>query len=235
MTEEPGIGTLPGAGAEKTVLAYAIGDVHGCLDKLVRLLARCREHAGDRPSRLVFVGDYLDRGPNSRGVIETLMKLQRKEPTRVICLRGNHEAMMLEAAHTGDDDMWLLNGGGCTLGSYGIAQAPDMPPAHLDWVAALPLTFDDGRRLFVHAGVNPRVPLDRQAEQDLLWIREPFLSSRSDYGRLIVHGHTPLHTGVPDLRRNRLNIDTAAVFGGPLTAAVFEDARREPVAFITDD
>jgi serine/threonine protein phosphatase 1 len=216
------------------VLTYAIGDVHGCLDKLVRILARCREHGGDRPRRLVFVGDYLDRGPDSRGVLETLMNLQRKEPT-VICLRGNHEAMMLAAAETDDDDMWLFNGGGRTLRSYGITRALDMPPAHLDWVAALPLAFDDGRRLFVHAGVNPRIALDRQAEEDLLWIREPFLSSRSDYGRFIVHGHTPLATGLPDLRANRLNIDTGAVFGGPLTAAVFEDARREPVSFLTDE
>jgi serine/threonine protein phosphatase 1 len=215
------------------MLTYAIGDVHGCLDKLVRLLARCREHAADRPRRLVFVGDYMDRGPNSRGVIETLLELQRKEP-RMICLRGNHEAMMLEAVETGDEDLWLLNGGGQTLASYGVRQALDLPAELVEWADALPLSFDDGRRLFVHAGLHPRVPLDRQSEQDLLWIREPFLSSRSDFGRLVVHGHTPLRTGVPDLRSNRLNIDTAAVFGGPLTAAVFEEHRTEPVGFLTD-
>jgi serine/threonine protein phosphatase 1 len=110
-----------------------------------------------------------------------------------------------------------------------------MPPGHIDWIAARPLSFDDGRRLFVHAGINPSAPLDRQVEPDLLWIREPFLSSRRDYGRLIVHGHTPLTTGVPDLRVNRLNIDTAAVFGGPLTAAVFDDQRTEPIGFLTDE
>jgi diadenosine tetraphosphatase ApaH/serine/threonine PP2A family protein phosphatase len=215
------------------MLTYAIGDVHGCLDKLVRLLARCRAHAGDRPRRLVFVGDYIDRGPNSRGVIDTLLELQRKEP-RIICLRGNHEAMMLDAIETGDEVLWLLNGGGQTLESYDATQALDLPAELVEWADGLPLSFDDGRRLFVHAGLNPRVPLDRQTEQDLLWIREPFLSSRSDFGRLIVHGHTPLRTGVPDLRSNRLNIDTAAVFGGPLTAAVFEEHRTEPLEFLTD-
>jgi serine/threonine protein phosphatase 1 len=215
------------------MLTYAIGDVHGCVDKLVRLLARCRDHAGDRPRRLVFVGDYIDRGPDSRGVVETLLTLQRDDP-RVICLRGNHEALMLEALETGDEALWLLNGGGETLDSYDVEQALDLPAELVEWADALPLSFDDGRRLFVHAGLNPRVPLDRQTEQDVLWIREPFLSSRRDFGRLVVHGHTPLRTGVPDLRANRLNIDTAAVFGGPLTAAVFEEDRTEPVAFLTD-
>jgi serine/threonine protein phosphatase 1 len=216
------------------MLTYAIGDVHGCLDKLVRVLACCREHGGDRQSRLVFVGDYIDRGPDSRGVIEMLLTLQRERP-EVICLRGNHEAMVLEAAETGDHSLWLRNGGGNTLASYGVNRALDMPPGHIDWIAARPLSFDDGRRLFVHAGINPSAPLDRQVEPDLLWIREPFLSSRRDYGRLIVHGHTPLTTGVPDLRVNRLNIDTAAVFGGPLTAAVFDDQRTEPIGFLTDE
>ena len=217
------------------MLTFAIGDVHGCLDKLTRLLDRCRHHGGDRPHRWVFVGDYVDRGPDSRGVVEMLLRLQRKAPKQVICLRGNHEAMMLEAAHTNEEDLWLLNGGGETLASYRARVALDVPPAHLDWVAALPLSFDDGRRLFVHAGVNPFLPLDRQVERDILWIREPFLSSDRDFGRLIVHGHTPLATGVPDLRANRLNIDTAAVFGGPLTAAVFDDQRTEPVAFLSAD
>jgi diadenosine tetraphosphatase ApaH/serine/threonine PP2A family protein phosphatase len=215
------------------MLTYAIGDVHGCLDKLVRLLARCRQHGGGEPSRLVFVGDYIDRGPDSRGVIETLLALQREQ--EVIYLRGNHEAMVLDALETSDHTLWLRNGGHDTLASYGVTCAAELPGAHLDWIAALRLTFDDGRRLFVHAGVNPSLPLDRQDQRDLVWIREPFLSSRRDYGRLIVHGHTPLTTGLPDHRANRLNIDTAAVFGGPLTAAVFADARTEPIAFLTDD
>ena len=104
--------------------------------------------------------------------------------------------------------------------------------AHVDWLRALPLSYDDGRRFFVHAGVNPGAPLDAQDDFDLLWIREPFLSHGGDYGRLIVHGHTPLADGIPDLRGNRLNLDTGAVFGGPLTAAVFDDAQTEPIGFL---
>jgi serine/threonine protein phosphatase 1 len=108
----------------------------------------------------------------------------------------------------------------------------DLPRAHLDWMRALRLTYDDGRRFFVHAGVDPDKALQAQDAATLLWIREPFLQEERDYGRLIVHGHTPVTTDEPELRANRLNLDTAAVFGGPLTAAVFGDAQTEPVAFL---
>jgi len=213
-------------------LTYAIGDVHGCLGKLERLLARCVERCGEAPMRIVFVGDYIDRGPDSRGVIDLVRNLQR-ERSGVVCLRGNHEALLLEAVETGDEELWLFNGGGQTLASYDVDHAADLPADVLEWIAALRLSFDDGRRFFVHAGVNPAAPLDRQSPHDLVWIREPFLSSTRDYGRLIVHGHTPVRTGKPDLRRNRLNIDTAAVYGGPLTAAVFTADETEPVAFLS--
>src|SRR5215510_8053490 len=96
---------------------------------------------------------------------------------------------------TGDDALWLLNGAAQTLASYGVADWAGLPAAHVDWIASLPLCFDDGRRYFVHAGINPAVPLDRQTERDQLWIREPFLSDPRDFGRLIVHGHTPLPSG----------------------------------------
>jgi serine/threonine protein phosphatase 1 len=216
------------------MLTYAIGDVHGCLAKLVRLIDRCLQHGGGRPCRFVFVGDYIDRGPDSRGVIELLLAAQRQRPDEVVCLSGNHEAIMLEAVRTGDDGLWRMNGAAQTLASYAIERPAEMPPEHVEWVAALPLSFDDGRRYFVHAGVDPAVPLDRQTDHARLWIREPFLSSTRDYGRLIVHGHTPLATGLPDLQPNRLNIDTAAVYGGPLTAAVFSDESTEPVEFLCD-
>jgi calcineurin-like phosphoesterase family protein len=218
------------------VLTYAIGDVHGCFDRLVRLLGRCRLHCGGRPMRLVLVGDYIDRGPQSRRVVELLIDRQRAAPGQVICLRGNHEAMVLAAAVEGDEmeALWLVNGAAATLHSYGVAQAAELPAEHLAWFRSLPRAYDDGRRYFVHAGVDPRVPLARQREHDQLWIRESFLRHQGDYGRLIVHGHTPLETGQPDLRANRLNIDTGAVFGGPLTAAVFDDRQTAPVAFLAD-
>ena len=119
-----------------------------------------------------------------------------------------------------------------TLQSYGVADARELPPQHVDWLRALPLSHDDGRRFFVHAGVDPRRPLDAQREHDLLWIREPFLSDERDYGRLIVHGHTPIRSGGPDLRSNRLDLDTAAGYGGPLTAAVFSDDATMPLQFL---
>jgi serine/threonine protein phosphatase 1 len=218
------------------LLTYAVGDVHGCLDKLVRLLGRCRLHCGARPMRLVFIGDYIDRGPQSRGVVEVVMETQKAAAGPVICLRGNHEAMALAAAAEGGDmeALWLMNGGGATLRSYGIRHAAALPAEHLAWFASLPLFYDDGRRYFVHAGVDPRRSLAQQSEHDQLWIREPFLLHGDDYGRLIVHGHTPCETGCPDLHHNRLNIDTAAVFGGPLTAAVFDDKRTEPIGFLSD-
>jgi calcineurin-like phosphoesterase family protein len=216
------------------LLTYAIGDIHGCVDKLKRLLERCSRYGGDRPARYVFLGDYVDRGPDSRAVVQLLRAEERNKPDQMICLRGNHDAMMVDAVTSDDYAVWLLNGAVATLTSYGVNHPANLPRHHVDWLASRPLSFDDGQRFFVHAGINPDVPLDQQLEQDQLWIREPFLSNPRNYGRLIVHGHTPLETGLPDLRRNRLNLDTAAVFGGPLTAAVFNDEKTWPVAFLTD-
>jgi serine/threonine protein phosphatase 1 len=102
----------------------------------------------------------------------------------------------------------------------------------VDWICSLPLFHDDGRRFFVHAGVDPDRPLDQQRSRDLMWIRKPFLSSDKDFGRLIVHGHTPIQSGVPDRRPNRLNIDTGAVYGRSLTAAVFDDDSTDPAKFL---
>ncbi len=212
---------------------YAIGDIHGSLDKLKSLVEACRQYAGNRPAKFVFLGDYIDRGPDSAGVLRYMMSLQRELKEQLIPLKGNHEALALEVANDANSGLtWLVNGGHETLESYGVAHARELPRAHLDWLSALRVTYDDGRRLFVHAGVDPRKPLDAQDEADLLWIREPFLSDRRDYGRLIVHGHTPVRSGKPELRANRLNLDTAAVFGGPLTAAVFDDAQTKPLAYI---
>ena len=216
------------------LITYAIGDVHGCLDKLTTLVDLCMKHCAGRPMRLVFLGDYVDRGPDSRGVVNRLRALQSEMPGMVVCLRGNHEALLLEAVATDDESQWFLNGAIQTLVSYGVREAIALPRDHVDWIASLPLFFDDGRRFFVHAGVDPTLPLDRQNERDLLWIREPFLSSDRDYGRLIVHGHTPLQTARPDLHANRLNLDTAAVYGGRLTAAAFDDQKTAPLAFLYD-
>jgi serine/threonine protein phosphatase 1 len=214
-------------------LTYAIGDIHGALHKLEALIARCEQHAAGRPMRFVFIGDYVDRGPDSAGVVRRLLALQTKMPNDVVTLMGNHEATLLGVIDgTAAAASWLMQGGAATLRSYGVNVPGDLPRQHLEWMRALPLTHDDGLRFFVHAGIDPELPLDAQDDYDLLWIREPFLSDRRNYGRLIVHGHTPLVADTPDLRSNRLNLDTGAVFGGPLTAAVFSDTAMPPIALL---
>jgi serine/threonine protein phosphatase 1 len=213
-------------------LTYAIGDIHGCLDKLRDLVNRCRQDAGTQPAKFVFLGDYIDRGADSRGVVEFLIDLQSQQPSQTICLAGNHEELALAALHAGQHEIWLRNGAGETLRSYGVSSAAELPSDHIEWLQCLHDLHDDGRRLFVHAGINPLRPLDQQHAHDLHWIREPFLSDERDHGRLIVHGHTPQQTGVPDQRRNRLNLDTAAVFGRPLTAAAFNDQTTAPLRFL---
>jgi serine/threonine protein phosphatase 1 len=216
-------------------ITFAIGDIHGCLDKLQRLLATCEARAAARPKRFVFLGDYVDRGPDSRGVIELLMEREAAQPGTMVCLRGNHEQMAI-AAHddAGAMPLWLQNSGDTTLRNYGRG-ASRIAPDHLAWLRALPFCHDDGLRFFVHAGVDLSVPLERQEGEVMVWMREPFLtdSDRVDCGRFIVHGHTPQRTGVPDLRKHRLNLDTAAVMGGPLTAAAFDDTQAEPLEFLT--
>ncbi|MGA3141252.1 MAG: metallophosphoesterase family protein [Xanthobacteraceae bacterium] len=214
-------------------LVCAVGDIHGSLAKLRELVERCEKFAAGAPLTFVFLGDYVDRGPDSAGVVRYLMELQSRRGERLVALKGNHEAVVLDVCDgVCAADLWLSQGGDATLRSYRAARAQDLPETVLRWFRSLPLSYDDGRRFFVHAGVNPQLPLEAQDERDLIWIREPFLSARRDYGRLIVHGHTPLETGQPDLRANRLNLDTGAVFGGPLTAAVFAHGRTDPVRFI---
>ena len=218
-----------------TELTYAIGDIHGCYTQLRNLLRHCLEHRGQNPYRLVFLGDYIDRGRRSAEAVELLIKTQASDPERIICLRGNHDDMVVEAARGGDPLMWLANGGAETLRSYGVAHAGDIPKAHLDWMSALPLAYADTKRFFVHAGIEPGVPLDQQDRHTLLWIREPFLSDPRDHGLFIVHGHTPTEGDVPELLPNRLDLDTGACMGGRLTAAVFDPKTTGPLAFITDD
>jgi serine/threonine protein phosphatase 1 len=198
----------------------------------------CEIVCGREDARFILLGDYVDRGPDSRRVVEFLIRRQSDRGRRVICLRGNHEAMLVSAAdkQRSDSDLmkWWGNGGKQTLESYGIDDPSDLPAEHLSWMQQLPLVHRDRHRLFVHAGIRPGIPLALQSEEDLLWIREPFLSSADNHGALIVHGHTPVRSRQPDARANRLNLDTGACFGGPLTAAACSSARRAPIMFVTD-
>jgi serine/threonine protein phosphatase 1 len=211
---------------------FAIGDVHGSLAKLEGLLSSCRDLARAE-DRFVFLGDYIDRGPQSKEVVDTLIDLSRTAAGQMICLLGNHEALVLAALSGGiAETRWLAYGGSATLQSYRVSAARDLPSDHLDWLRSLPSTYDDGQRFFVHAGIDPGRPLTEQDPKALLWVREPFLSDTRDHGRLIVHGHTPTINSVPELRANRLNLDTGAAYGGPLTAAVFRTDELAPIEFL---
>ena len=221
---------------------YAIGYVHGRLDLLRELLAKLEAHDASLPApkncHILLLGDLVDRGPDSAGVVKFLHEVATKTD-RIIVLQGNHESMMLQAldGEPGVLRAWLRVGGRETLQSYGID--PDrfaadseliahanqvIPRAHLEWLRSLPLTARSGDYFFCHAGVRPGVPLRKQAAVDLLWIREEFLEAEHAYGAVVVHGHS-VHTTV-ESRPNRIGIDTGAYRTGVLTAICLEGTGR---------
>jgi serine/threonine protein phosphatase 1 len=210
-------------------LTYAIPDLHGRLDLLEAAIERIIEHAAGRPSTVVTLGDYVDRGPSSRQVIERLIGWR---PDRLIPvhLKGNHEAMMWETCcNYAEPGRWAINGGGRTLESYGQSadQPADLrivPPAHLQWIAALSLMHVDRHRVFVHAAVDPDVPLDRQSEQTLLWKRYPEGFDRGHGRRHVVHGHHA-NPAAPIVTSGKTNLDGLAWKTGRLVVGVFWDDR----------
>ena len=214
-------------------LTYAVGDIHGCADALDRLLAAIDRHRAGRPRRLVFLGDYVDRGPDSAGVLTCLRSLEAREPASVVCLMGNHEALMIDAYRSGlGTSTWLENGGTATLASYDVADPEALPHDVLAWLSGLRTVHEDALRYYVHAGFRPgRLGID-PVVTTRLWIREPFLGVDFDFGKHVVHGHTPQKSGRPDLRRHRSNLDTACVFGRTLTAAVFTDEWAAPAEIL---
>lgn len=214
-------------------LTYAIGDVHGCAALLDALLERIADHAGDRAHRLVFLGDYIDRGPDSAAVLRTVSRLNWAEPERVVCLMGNHERMLLDALQTRSAAAhWMYNGGEVTLDSFGARDPAGLPRDTLDWIEALPTLHGDGAHWYVHAGLRPGADALDSDAHDRLWIREPFLEGDHDFARHVVHGHTPQRNGRPEVRRFRTNLDTAAVYGGALTAGIFSDAQGPALEFL---
>lgn len=218
---------------------FAVGDIHGQLEELHKVLDHIASDAeADAP--VVFTGDFVDRGANSAAVIDTLMQGQA-EGTPWTCLMGNHDRYLLRylenPAYQDPETSRPLYytdppiGGDKTLASYGVDTDPRrwpedihkdalaaVPQAHRDWIAGLPRIHETDEHIFVHAGLRPGVPLEEQAEDDLVWIREPFLSDTRDYGRLVVHGHTALQ--MPELYDNRLNLDGGAGYGRPLHAVL---------------
>ena len=218
---------------------YAVGDVHGRLDLLDDLLAQIEEDINERPvetTALVFLGDLIDRGPDSAGVIARLRRLF-DFPAKALFLQGNHEEMLLRAliGEPGVAYDWLEFGGDACVESYGInpsaLRAMDeeriatvlraaIPPADVVFLEGLGDTFSFGDYLLVHAGIRPGVPIEQQQPHDLRWIRRPFLTDGNDHGCMVIHGHT-ISDGV-DRRTNRIGIDTGAYQTGVLTAAVVE-------------
>jgi len=222
------------------VKVYAIGDIHGRADLLDALLGHIAADAGAlENATLVFLGDYVDRGPDSRGVIDRLIALRDAQRSCVF-LKGNHEAAMLDFLH--DPEMmlhWFEWGGEETLMSYGISDilarppqrlgadlATAMPPAHRPFLENLQLTHRIGDYLFVHAGIRPGVAIEDQQEEDLLWIRKRFHNAgaheRPDV--IVVHGHQPVKK--PQDAGWRINVDTGAVWSGRLTALALEGETR---------
>ncbi len=215
---------------------YAIGDVHGCLDRLRALHAAIARDLQDRPAAsalLVHLGDYIDRGPDSAGVIRLLQDGFAAEaavdlPT--VNLMGNHERMMIEALDGFDPSAfphWLANGGRAALRSWEVPEPyllqrarAMVPQGDRAFIRSLRPYHREGGYLFVHAGVRPGLPLERQSAHDLMWIREPFLSWAGALGFVVVHGHTPM--GGPVVKTNRIGIDTGAVAGGSLTCVVLQ-------------
>jgi serine/threonine protein phosphatase 1 len=215
---------------------YAIGDIHGCLDRLTDLHAAIGDDLAARPVAeplLLHIGDYVDRGPDSASVVDTLARGSPVPGVPCVNLIGNHEEMMLEAL-AGDDPAavvhWLTNGGADSLHSWGVPRAAPptawrghIPDAHAAFLGGLALCHRAGGYLFVHAGLRPGIAIGEQERRDMLWIREPFLSWKRDFGAVVVHGHTP--RAKPDVKVNRIGIDTGAVNGGMLSCAVLEEDR----------
>lgn len=222
---------------------YVVGDIHARHDLVVdmhRLILADAASIADATPVVVYLGDYVDRGPNASDVIDLLIN----EPLpgfEIVHLKGNHEDMMLRFIDGAEDPDWLLNGGSATLTSYGIAPGrrwfetvelaalrkqflAALPPAHVRFLRALRLTHVEGDYFFVHAGVRPDRSLDEQEPHDLLWIRGRFLDRAGDLGMCIVHGHTI--SLKPDTAPGRIGIDTGAFFTGRLTCLVLEGAEQ---------
>jgi serine/threonine protein phosphatase 1 len=218
---------------------YAIGDIHGRDDLLALLLERIAfEHQQNHPGEtgvIVYVGDYIDRGARSREVIDRVMRGLPGFET--VCLKGNHEQLLLNCF--GNEEVqhwetWLQNGGEAAAASFGLSFRYDNYDAdalehaigerRMTWLKGLKTHYRAGPYLFVHAGIVPGRPLDQQLEKDLLWIRHRFLESDEDHGVVVVHGHTP--TQAPELKTNRIGIDTGPVYWGTLTAVALCEGRE---------
>lgn len=235
--------TPPTAMVPNGVRVYAIGDIHGRAGLLETLLGKIKDDlsaSSVKKTFVVFLGDYIDRGENSKKVIDTILGWKPKGVTKV-ALKGNHEAMMLAYLNNPAlGELWFNNGGNATLLSYGISMDPKLPLAsrlaaahkdfknklpesHLRFFNALELNFEVGDYFFVHAGVRANRSLEDQTEEDMLWIRSEFLESRKRFEKIIVHGHS-IHWE-PAVTHRHISVDTGAYVTGRLTAVVLEETK----------
>jgi serine/threonine protein phosphatase 1 len=195
---------------------FAVGDIHGCYQKLCALMDKMP--LNKEQDQLLFIGDYIDRGPGSIEVLDYLINLKKRLPG-IIFLKGNHEDMLQNYLDGNDRFTYLLNSGQQTLDAYlnkqnASADYP-VPPAHLEFLSELRLYYQTEDYIFVHAGMRDKVPLESQKETDLLWIRDEFIYSDYDFGKRVVFGHTPFKE--PLVQTNKIGIDTGAVYGNRLT------------------
>lgn len=199
-------------------MIYAIGDIHGCVDSLKDLIDKLPLRNGDK---LIFLGDYIDRGPDSRAVIEKLLELRRSFDC--VFLRGNHEWMMLNYVLNGKDyELWMMNGAYATIRSY--TDVKKIPPEHLEFFKDTIYYHVENGYLFVHAGVRPLIPLEKQDAFDLVWIRDEFIYSEEPLvGFKVIFGHTPFRDVF--VSHDKIGIDTGCVYGGKLTAFRIDDNR----------
>jgi serine/threonine protein phosphatase 1 len=198
---------------------FAIGDIHGCLEKLKDLMPKTG--IDNQNDTLIFIGDYIDRGKFSSEVVDHVIRLQN-EYKKVVCLRGNHEDMLAHYLEGMNEEMYLNNGGINTLHSYEIILSDDIkerkrkiPARHRKFFESLLPYYETEDYIFVHAGMKPGLSLQEQTMHDLLWIRHEFIDAEYDFGKTVVFGHTPLNN--PLINKNMIGIDTGAVYGGKLT------------------
>ena len=201
---------------------FAIGDIHGCYDKLRALMDKIPiDFASDT---LIFMGDYIDRGPDSYEVVEYLVDLKTLFPG-IIFLKGNHEEMLEKYLSGGDRVTYLLNGGQQTLDSYfnqrRLSEDSPFPAEHLTFFKSLQLYYETDDFIFAHAGLRQRVSIEKQKRTDLLWIREKFIYTKYNFGKKVIFGHTPFPK--PLVESNKIGIDTGAVYGNLLTCVQLPD------------
>lgn len=213
----------------------AIGDIHGCLVELQELIDRCKTYMKEAKFKFVFLGDYVDRGPDSEGCVRLVKSMV--EADEAIALMGNHEEMAIQALHWGIRNHYRPSGGLNFTGFYD-RRVGDMPAELFDWLRTLPRSYETEKQLFVHAGIDPFLSIKDQDPEQLIWIRAPFLNFTGPFPKYVVHGHSPTNWANewnihPHVLPNRCNLDTGCVFGGQLSAGIFDLTKEMPISTIS--